>query len=88
MIGNRCKSYPIPRSQSLTGNAVTEALPLLLWKAEPSEVIPIQSMGTRKEQERRNTLFHRENCRFKAVKTGQGADVCKFSGLFQVKGAF
>ena len=32
--------------------------------------------------------FQRGNCRFKAAKTGQGADVCKFSGLFQVKGAF
>jgi hypothetical protein len=44
------KSYIIPRSQSLTGNAITEALPLLLWKAEPSEFIPIQSMGTRNEK--------------------------------------
>jgi len=36
------------RSQSLTGNAITEALPLLLLKAEPSRIHSHTEYGNEK----------------------------------------
>ncbi|TAF07546.1 MAG: hypothetical protein EAZ77_09370 [Nostocales cyanobacterium] len=43
-------SRGLSRSQSLTGNAITETLTLLSIKADPLQFIPIQSMGTRNEK--------------------------------------
>jgi hypothetical protein len=42
----------VSRSQSLTGNAITEALPLLLLKAEPSRIRSHAEYGNEKKEKR------------------------------------